>query len=56
MFYDPDYEIPMHSTNSIDKTLFAWSQKQPGNHRYMDRVNWPGNQPCSGVSLLLKSE
>jgi len=41
MFYSPDYEVPMHSDNTIDNTLFAWSQKQSGNHQYMDRGNWP---------------
>lgn len=47
MLYSPDYQIPMHSNNTIDKTLFAWSQKKPGSHRYMDHGVWPDNKPCS---------
>ncbi len=46
MFYSPDYEVPMHSDNTIDNTLFAWSQKQSGNHQYMDR----GNLNVGGIS------
>lgn len=49
-FYSPDYEIPMNSNNTIDKALFEWYQKKPGNHRYMDHVSWPENKPCSGFA------
>ena len=57
MLYSPDYEIPMHSNNTIDKTLLPWSQKKPGNHRYMDRGVWPDNKPCSDFSTpLLQAE
>jgi hypothetical protein len=54
MLYDKNYEIPMNSNNTIDKTLFSWAQKNPGLHMYMDKGNWPENKPCSGISSKLR--
>lgn len=50
--YSPDYEIPMHSNNTIDKALLAWIEKKPIGHKYIDKGAWPENKPCSGVAQL----
>lgn len=49
-FYNKNFEIPMGSGNTCDKTMKLWYDKHPGNHRHIDTGSWPSNKPCSGVA------